>query len=91
MDYAFKTGRWSVIGHVPLEEQLKLNPPKFIQDKIDPSQFRIYENREIRPAVRKECLGLECAAVWDPEHVEDRLRDYHAGRENKWVRSLQIR
>jgi len=43
-----------------------------------------------RPASREECAGLEAAAVWEPEHVEDRLRDHFAGRPNKWVESLRI-
>ena len=31
------------------------------------------------------------AAVWDPQHVEDRLRDHFAGLPNKWVQSLALR
>jgi hypothetical protein len=36
-----------------------------------------------------ECTSLERAAVWDTEHIEDRLEDYFNGRENKWVESLK--
>jgi hypothetical protein len=42
------------------------------------------------PATLAECSGLERAAVWDPEHVVDRLRDHAAGRPNQWVESLKI-
>jgi hypothetical protein len=46
-------------------------------------------NYEI-PAILEECKGLECAAVWEPEHVVDRLLDYHAGRLNKWLGQLEL-
>src|SRR5688572_30254750 len=42
-------------------------------------------------ATRAQCTGLERSAVWDPEHVEDRLRDYRAGRPNKWAESLALK
>jgi hypothetical protein len=51
----------------------------------------LYEKGQIRPATKKECIGLEREAAWDPTHVEDRIRDYYAGRKNKWVESLKIR
>jgi hypothetical protein len=84
MDHVIKTGRWPVVGHHHLEEQLH-PPPRFIQDALDKSSFSIYENGRIRRATRQECIGLERAAVWEPEHVEQRLRDHYAGRKNKTV------
>jgi hypothetical protein len=47
--------RWLKVGKLPLEDELKILPPEFIQDKIDPTKFRIYENGKIRPATRPEC------------------------------------
>ena len=91
MNYAIKQGRWKVIGHVTLEDSLKNPPPRFIQDPLRPESFSIYEKGKIRPATKEEAIGLECAAVWDPEHVEDRLRDHYAGRKNKWVESLKMK
>lgn len=87
MHHAVKTGRWPVVGHIPLDDQLHA-PPRFIQDPLNKSNFSIYENGQIRPATRHECLGLEREAVWEPEHVEERLRDHYAGRKNKWYESL---
>ncbi|WP_448115483.1 hypothetical protein [Mesorhizobium amorphae] len=46
-----------------------------------------------RPSIRWSAgiyIGLECAAVWDPEHVVDRLRDPADGRPNKWVERLAV-
>jgi hypothetical protein len=85
MNHAVTKGRWLVIGHAPVDEALATLPCKFIQDPINPAVFSIYENGNIRAASRAECLGLERAAVWEPEHVEDRLRDHYAGRPNIWV------
>jgi len=92
MRYAVTRGRWVIVGSAPLDESLLNPPPQFMQDIMDKTRFRIYENNgTIRPATKEECLGLECAAVWDPGHVEDRLRDHYAGRKNKWAESLRIK
>lgn len=90
MDYAVKKNRWIQLSVVPLEARL-LKPQKyFIQDVIS-GEFSIYLDDAITPASRKECIGLECAAVWDPEHVEDRLRDHFAGTPNVWTEQLRIK
>lgn len=90
MNRAVSTGRWTVVkvdpGMVP---ELKA-PPTFMQDYVHREKFQIYERGTMRPATRAECEPLERTAVWDPEHVEDRIRDAYAGRENPWLRSLQI-
>jgi len=90
MRYAITRGHWKVIGHAPLEAALLKPPLQFMQDILRPDQFSIYENGKMRSATREECLGLERVAAWDPEHVEDRLRDHYAGRPNKWVESLEM-
>ena len=92
MDYAVKSGRWAIIGNVPLDESLLNPPPQFMQDILRKDQFRIYEKGgKIRSATKDECVGLERVAGWEPTHVEDRLRDHYAGRKNKWVESLKIK
>jgi hypothetical protein len=92
MDHAVKRGRWVIVGNAPLNNSL-LNPPlRFMQDILNKNRFRIYEKGgKIRPATKEECIGLERAAVWEPTHIEDRLRDHYAGRKNKWVESLKIK
>jgi hypothetical protein len=92
MDPAITSGRWVVIGNAPLDDTL-LNPPFFfIQDILNKDRFKIYESGgKIRAATKEECVGLERAAVWEPAHVEDRLRDHFANRKNKWVESLKIK
>jgi len=88
---AWTTGRCKRIGKAPLSPELELPVPKFIQDALRPDQFEIYVSGRIRPATRKECEGLQRCSVWEPNHIEDRLRDHYAGIPNKWVESLRIR
>ncbi len=88
---AVTKGRWIKVGKMALEDNLQVNPPEFIQDQIDPTQFSIYYRGEMRPAIREECEGLECCAVWEPEHVESRIRDHYAGVPNKWVELVKIK
>jgi Immunity protein 26 len=92
MDYAVKRGRWVIVGNAPLDDPRLKQRPQFMQDILRKEQFSIYEKGgKIRPAVKEECIGLERAAVWEPTHVEDRLRDHYAGQKNKWVESLKIK
>lgn len=89
MNHAIR--RWRIIGNIPLSPAEEIVRPRFMQDILDPANLRIYENGNIRPATRAECEALEREAVWDPEHVEDRLKDYFSGKPNKWVESLKLK
>jgi hypothetical protein len=91
MNHAVKTGRWPVIGHEPLKGAMLVLPPKFIRDPIDKTIFSIHENGVIPAAIREQCRGLERASVWEPEHVEDRLRAHYAGKVNHIVELLKLR
>jgi hypothetical protein len=88
---AWVTGRWRKLATLEVPDAILAPAPKFIQDKLNPSNFQLYVGGEIRPATRSECEGLERASVWDPEHVEQRLRDHFAGVPNVWVEQLRIK
>lgn len=88
---AWADGRWLKVAKVELPEHLLSPQPRFIQDALNPEKFEIYIGGSIRPASRSECESLERAAVWDPEHVESRLRDHYAGVPNQWVESLRLK
>lgn len=92
-DYAITKNRWKIIGVSELNTVLQKIPLKFIQDDFEPTQFEIYNPNTgaIIPAKKEQCIGLERSAVWDPEHVEERIMDYFEGRPNKWVESLKIK
>lgn len=88
MKYAITSGQWTVIDNKPIEADLALPNKYFMQDMIT-KEFSVYHQGHIIPATYEDIKGLECAAVWEPEHVEDRLRDYFAGVPNVWVEDLK--
>jgi hypothetical protein len=93
-DDAIKKGIWPVLGNQPLAADNSVEPFFYKQDGFT-GALSLYHSTFAatgweRPASATECEGLECAAVWDPEHVEDRLRDHYDGRANQWVESLKI-
>lgn len=90
MNNVIKSGRWKIVGRELLREALKTSRDYFIQDK---QKIFIYNSvtGKIRPGSKEEAEGLECAAAWDGAHVEDRLRDYYAGRPNVWVEQLKLK
>lgn len=86
-------GKWLKVGNLEIRDDLKIEPNKFIQDSLNPDNFELYNPNtgEITPSNREEVKGLECASVWEAEHVEDRLRDHFAGKPNVWVEQLAIK
>ena len=81
-DYAFfvavylhtmRDGEWKVAGYKPFAEGEDEWPPtRFIKTAIE-GHYSLYIKGEIIPATKEECKGLEAAAVWDRNHVVDRL------------------
>ena len=87
MDRATRSGRWPIVGRAELATVSDLDATViFRQDKI--SAYESSTGTET-PLTFEEADRLECAAVWDPEHVEDRLRDYFSGVPNKWWASMR--
>lgn len=90
MNSAISSGRWSVIGHAPLETELAAMPWFFKQDAISKA-LSLYQSGVERPATKEECEGLERAAVWSAQHIESRLEDHLEGRTNKWLEAMKLR
>jgi hypothetical protein len=93
-NHAITRGRWSVVGRAALAPENQEEPFFYKQDAIT-GRLALYHSSFAktnweRAASLAECEGLECAAVWEPEHIEDRLRDHYDGRTSKWTESLQI-
>lgn len=86
-------GKWIKVGKLHIRKELEVLPMKFIQDHFNPQNFEHYNPNtgEITKATREDCEGLERAAVWDANHVEDRIRDYYWGVPNVWVEQLKIK
>ena len=89
MKYAIGIRGWPVVANMPLS-QADLEVPLFYRYDIISKRFYHYVDcvNDI-PATRESCVGLECAAVWDPSHIADRLVDAACGRPNKWAASLK--
>ncbi|MBL0048944.1 MAG: hypothetical protein IPP32_12705 [Bacteroidetes bacterium] len=85
-------GKWLKVGKLEIREDLKNQPMKYIQDAINPNNFELYNPNtgEVIKATREQCEGLECAAVWESNHIEDRIRDYYLGVPNIWLKLLEI-
>ncbi|WCF09568.1 immunity 26/phosphotriesterase HocA family protein [Paenibacillus thiaminolyticus] len=72
-DDVLKSGQWPVIENRPFkDEEEAWPPPACIIDKLS-GGYSIYQKGEIRQASKEECEGLEIAAVWEGEHIIDRI------------------
>jgi hypothetical protein len=90
MDSAFKpSSSWRSIGKLPLREGETPNSRFAKQDPLT-GALSIYWDGHEEPATLEDCAGLEIAAVWSANHIEDRLRDHFAGKTSKWVTSMEI-
>jgi hypothetical protein len=89
-DDAFRA--WSKVAHTEPSSKV-LQPSKFVkQDPITGELFAtITGSEEIPVRSKEEASRMERAAVWEPEHVADRLRDHFDGRPNKWVGSMRLK
>jgi hypothetical protein len=63
-----------------MDEELNKWPDRFRKDAITHELFIRKEFGPEIPATWEECKNLECAAVWDPMSIEQRLRDHFAQR-----------
>ena len=90
MKYAIGKNGWPIVGSLELTDEKASEPWFFKKDPISGALTRyLGSTMEEIPISLEESEGLECAAVWDPEHVESRLRDEAAGRPNIWVESMR--
>lgn len=89
MRSAHSTGRWPKVGAAPVSPALQEPVRRYNQDPLRPQDIRLtFDGCDGPLGSVADCEALECAAVWDAEHVEDRLRDHFAGRPCQWVDSL---
>ena len=84
---------WDPLGVVPLDEVDTPIPPSFRQDPDNPKDLKIVDALgNERVATVEECLGLENWGVgWHADHIQDRLNDHYAGRENIWVEQVRLK
>jgi hypothetical protein len=83
-------GQWEPIGKLPLEDSLRPPAEQVMIDVLDPDHVQIIDAEgNIRDATAEEAEGLEPAAVWEPEHIVDRLDDHFAGVPNRWLEGMR--
>lgn len=92
MKYAFKAEGWSLVDERPLELELLAPRNYFMKDGLN-GKYSIYRSSDgaICDSSKEHCQGLEEAAVWDPEHIEERLRDHLNGRLNTQVAQMKLK
>jgi hypothetical protein len=83
---------WPVVGRVPAGSTVPTVPERFTQDLFNLQRCKIIDvDGNMRPATPEECVGLERAAVWEVEHVAERIRDHYAGRTNVALDHMKVK
>ncbi|MGJ8678304.1 MAG: Imm26 family immunity protein [Akkermansiaceae bacterium] len=88
-DRAVTSNRWEVISSMDVPLPLREPIIYFKKDSIS-GKLTLYNEAtcEEFDATKEDCENFECAAVWSPEHVEDRLHSHFYGLPNMWVESM---
>ena len=86
-NYIIRDRIWPVVGKLPIREDLQSPPPYYIYDKAT-NKFNLYDNKTglTKPATKEEVKGLECAAVWDANHIVDRIRSHYLNVPCVWLK-----
>ena len=72
-DNAIKDGSWPFIRNIPFTSEEESYPPdQCVVDALT-GELSLYHRGEIIDAPYEVCKDLEVCAVWDINHVEDRL------------------
>lgn len=83
---------WEPIGWRALEEHLAQPLVRFKQDVGDFRRCTIFDTAGNRRAAEpQDCVGLERAAVWEQDSIEERLLDALLGRPNAAEEHLKVR
>ncbi len=84
MKYAIGIKGWSVVGQIILTPKIEDTPKFYKYDQISKRFYHYVDCVNDILVTREDCIGLECAAVWDPHHIAERLLDEKLGRPSKW-------
>jgi len=87
---AINSGGWKIIGKKELPEDLKVPVPFFKQEIGSPDDCSIVTGDESRIATQEECGGLERLAVWEHQHVKQRLEDFYNGVRNNDTYAMRL-
>ena len=80
----FRDSGWVKLGRRPLQGEVAEPVLRFHQDVADFRKCIIYNNAGMRRACApEECVGVECASVWEDDGIKERLLDELLGRPNE--------
>ena len=72
-DDVLKSGQWPLVGNRPFaNDEESWPPPMCMFDKFS-KEYSLYHKGEIKKSNKEECKGLEIVAVWDSNHIIDRI------------------
>ncbi len=91
-DDAVTKGRWKIVGKALVKSDDMKIPLMFMQKPIPPYDCSVIDafGNKTKSSI-DQCRGLERVAAWEPEHVEERLRDFYLGNSNRWVELLKLK
>lgn len=87
---AVTKGYWKIIGLQELPEDLKIPVPFFTQTIGNHNDCSIVTDGNSIKVEPIDCIGLERLAVWEHDHVEQRLKDYYNGVRNNYAYALRL-
>lgn len=73
---------WEILGVWPVDPQNTVFPDPFTRDVNTHKYYIWWQGKGRTLASREEIEGRECLASYPNANVEQRLRDYFAGRPN---------
>ena len=83
--YVVNKGYWEIIGIYPVNPEYQVCKDSFSYHSFN-KRYTIWRMGQGQiPATKEEILGLERMSSWEHGSVEQRLRDYFAGRPNYYV------
>jgi len=82
-------GTWRIVGEATLLLRNISIPDFYIHDKTTDAYFIYSKDGKITPSTKERCEGLETAAIWDTNHVIDRLKSTFGGETDIWTNSIK--
>lgn len=96
VDDAIKRPNWHIVGNVTLEKDALSSPWFHRKDKLSGTIYKYRSRPDLNAGYEElecsleEANKLEAAAVWSGDHIEERLQDWLAGKENRWTKLLRL-
>lgn len=81
-EFALNKGIWEIFANAELNDSESQKEFFYKQDKINHKVWKTLTGAEEEPITTADCENLELAAVYDPEHVVERLEYYFSDDED---------